>query len=225
MADRSDESVERISALIDGQLRDDELALTLAELECSTDGRADWDTFHVLGDIMRTGEVQAKAHDEKFLVRLRQRMAESATEIKPIPAVSIGQSTEVGSQSGSANDGSWRRVVGLASVLLAGILVWQQLPLRGPIETSQVVPPGPVQPAPQIASVRPESLGSAPGIEAVSARQNLGGLTNGSESPGIMIRDARLDAILAAHRQFGGISALPMPAGFVRSAVLDEGAR
>ena len=32
----------------------------------------------------------------------------------------------------------------------------------------------------------------------------------------IMIRDARLDELLATHRQ-GGTNALPMPAGFLRS--------
>jgi sigma-E factor negative regulatory protein RseA len=39
-----------------------------------------------------------------------------------------------------------------------------------------------------------------------------------------MLRDPQLDALLAAHRQFGGTSALQMPAGFLRNATF-EGAR
>ena len=42
---------------------------------------------------------------------------------------------------------------------------------------------------------------------------------------GVMIRDPRLDELLAAHRQFGGASALQMPAGFVRNATFEGPAR
>jgi sigma-E factor negative regulatory protein RseA len=38
---------------------------------------------------------------------------------------------------------------------------------------------------------------------------------------GVMIRDARLDEFLAAHRQLGGASALQMPAGFLRNATFE----
>jgi sigma-E factor negative regulatory protein RseA len=40
-----------------------------------------------------------------------------------------------------------------------------------------------------------------------------------------MIRDPRLDALLAAHRQFGGTSALQMPSGFLRNATFEESSR
>ena len=39
-----------------------------------------------------------------------------------------------------------------------------------------------------------------------------------AETPATMIRDPQLDAMLAAHKQFGGASALQMPAGFLRNA-------
>lgn len=37
----------------------------------------------------------------------------------------------------------------------------------------------------------------------------------------VMIRDPRLDELLAAHKQFGGASALQMPAGFLRNATFE----
>ena len=40
-----------------------------------------------------------------------------------------------------------------------------------------------------------------------------------------MIRDPQIDAFLAAHRQFGGTSALQTPTGFLRNATFEEGAR
>lgn len=38
---------------------------------------------------------------------------------------------------------------------------------------------------------------------------------------GTMVRDARMQALLAAHQQFGGISALQMPSGFLRNATFE----
>jgi sigma-E factor negative regulatory protein RseA len=47
----------------------------------------------------------------------------------------------------------------------------------------------------------------------------------GSDGPQIMIRDPRLDELLAAHKQFGSTSALQMPAGFLRNATFEAPAR
>ena len=38
---------------------------------------------------------------------------------------------------------------------------------------------------------------------------------------GTLIRDARLEQLLAEHRQYGGASALQMPAGFLRNATYE----
>jgi sigma-E factor negative regulatory protein RseA len=45
------------------------------------------------------------------------------------------------------------------------------------------------------------------------------------DSNPVMIRDPQLDALLAAHRQLGGASALQMPTGFLRNATFNEGNR
>jgi sigma-E factor negative regulatory protein RseA len=39
-----------------------------------------------------------------------------------------------------------------------------------------------------------------------------------------LIRDARLDRYLAAHKQFAGTSALGVPSAFLRSATVDSAA-
>ena len=41
------------------------------------------------------------------------------------------------------------------------------------------------------------------------------------EVASLMIRDPHLDELLAAHRQFGGTSALQAPAGFLRNAAFE----
>ncbi len=44
------------------------------------------------------------------------------------------------------------------------------------------------------------------------------------EASAAMIRDPQLDALLAAHKQFGGASVLQTPAGFLRNATFQGGA-
>ncbi|MBC7954750.1 MAG: hypothetical protein H7Y33_02615 [Cytophagales bacterium] len=46
-----------------------------------------------------------------------------------------------------------------------------------------------------------------------------------STDRGVLIRDAQLEALLAEHRQHGGMSALQMPSGFIRNATYDAGGR
>ena len=41
----------------------------------------------------------------------------------------------------------------------------------------------------------------------------------------VMLRDPRLDELLAAHRQSGGASALPTSAGFLRNATFEQPGR
>jgi sigma-E factor negative regulatory protein RseA len=41
----------------------------------------------------------------------------------------------------------------------------------------------------------------------------------------VMIRDPQLDAFLAAHKQFGGMSAFQKPSGFLSNAVFEGAPR
>jgi sigma-E factor negative regulatory protein RseA len=47
----------------------------------------------------------------------------------------------------------------------------------------------------------------------------------GNEGQQVMIRDPRLDELLAAHKQFGSTAALQMPAGFLRNANFERSDR
>jgi sigma-E factor negative regulatory protein RseA len=65
-------------------------------------------------------------------------------------------------------------------------------------------------------------LASSPDL--TSARLTAPASPAQSVMPSTMLRDPQLDALLAAHRQFGGTSALQMPSGFLRNATYTEGA-
>jgi sigma-E factor negative regulatory protein RseA len=64
-------------------------------------------------------------------------------------------------------------------------------------------------------------LASAP---STGVPATVGAAVPGTE-PSVMLRDPRLDELLAAHRQFGGASALQMPAGFLRNATFEQPGR
>ena len=214
MADQSIESEERVSALVDGQLLGDEFVQALADLESSSLAREKWDIYHVLGDVMRSNQASARTHDADFVRRLRQRISEDTIEPMNSEAVPIGARAQPHLTPASANDGAWRRVAGFASVALVAALAWQGLNWSGVSDPA---------PTPQLAQQSGQPAANA--ADAAFAQADGSSALAITADTGIMIRDPQLDALLAAHRQFGGTSALQMPAGFLRNAAFAEGGR
>jgi sigma-E factor negative regulatory protein RseA len=107
----------------------------------------------------------------------------------------------------ATNDGvfRWKMVAGLAAFAAVGSLSWGLLSSSGENTGAR----NPVLAQSQTA---PATLSAPPGLIAV------GGQIAGQEVT--MIRDPRLDELLAAHKQFGGVSALQQPAGSLRSVSL-----
>lgn len=226
MVDHSIESAERVSALVDGQLQGDELGHALADLTSSSEARARWDTYHLVGDVMRLGASQAHAHDADFVRRLRLKMADNAIDLVAVHAINIKTTGLNHSKKVSANDGSWRRVAGFASITLAGVLAWQGMHWAGsanPASAPQLAQQNAVPTVPASLSVALAGSSTTPVGSALIRSDGSSALALSAEP--VMIRDPQLDALLAAHRRFGGSSALQVPAGFVRNATFEEGLR
>ena len=227
MADHSVKTEEQVSALVDGQLQGDEFVQVLAYLNSSDAARGQWDVYHVLGDVLRTNQVNARAHDADFLRRLQQRLSENSVELVTVGAVPINPGVSTYLKSESANNSSWRRLAGFSGVVLMGVLAWQGLhwanlsdPTANPqMAQKQVTPPtqaaSTVNRMPPDAGVAGQALIQADDSTAMALAPDAQ----------LMIRDPQLDALLSAHRQFGGTSALQMPAGFLRNATFAEGGR
>lgn len=196
-----------VSALVDGQLRDTEFAQAMALLDDSAEARQRWHSYHVMGDAMRTGQADVRPHDADFVLRLRARLQQEpalpALQDAPDPAkIHV---TLTSTARPSANDRWWRLVVGLASVAMVTVVAWQGFQ-------------GLVAPDPQLAA--------APRTSPATVTLAQSGATAGAgRAAPVMIRDPHIDALLAAHRQFGGTSALQAPTGFLRNATFEEGAR
>jgi sigma-E factor negative regulatory protein RseA len=118
---------------------------------------------------------------------------------------------------GRARGWTWVGASAVAAgfVAVAGVLVLTRTP---------GVAPGALQPG---SAAAPESVALAPVASAQPAAPVVAA-TGVSPEPqtivasGKVIRDARLDRYLAAHKQFAGTSALGVPSGFLRAATSES---
>lgn len=190
---------ELISALADGQLASEDFARALAACEADAQALDSWNTYHLIGDVLRSPELILHAADTAFVARLRVRLnqepvlvaAPALPEVRHAPAERAGRIGEA-----AANDASfpWKLVAGFASVAAVAAIAWNAG--AGLLSPSA---------APQLARTE-----SAPQQMLVVSEQ------------GTMVRDARTQELLAAHRQLGGTSALQMPSGFLRNATFES---
>lgn len=210
---------ERLSALADGELAGDELGQLMAQ-SASDGGRlhATWQSYHVIGDVLRGGEQSAVRASGDFLARLQTRLAAEPPLVPARPAAApFVEAVPVRVQrTEPANDASfrWKMVAGCASFAAVAALTWSVVGGGGAAVSVQ--PQLAVAPSPAIVEARATApVGPAALPNQVEQEVQLAG-----GEVQIMIRDARLDELVAAHKQAGGSSALqmPAPAGFVRSA-------
>ncbi|MCG2595244.1 sigma-E factor negative regulatory protein [Ramlibacter sp. XY19] len=187
---------ELISALADGQLRGDGLARGV-DAAASEDGRATWQAYCVIGEVLRSGQACGGSAQGEFLAKLQARLQQEPAHVAaPVMAVAAVRP----SGHAAANDWRWKLVAGVASVAAVAAVGWNVWGTAG------VGPAAGPQLAAAPAGVLPVAAASDPRAAA-------------------MIRDPRLDQLLQAHRQFGGATALQAPSGFLRNATFEGPAR
>lgn len=211
---------EQISALADGQLRGGEFAAAVEAASTDEDARASWHLYHLVGDVLRSGELAACGRDRAFVARLRQRLQAEAPQplaragadeaiqiVARSPRPSLAQTPwQDGEPAANASLFRWKLVAALASLAAMATVSWTLLGVSGQ---------GPQ--GSQLAQFAPGA--AAPLVALPSEARAAAG-----DTPLIM-RDPRLDELLAAHRQFGGTSALQNPAGFLRNATFEGASR
>jgi sigma-E factor negative regulatory protein RseA len=189
---------ELMSALADGQLDGEDFAAALHASRHDDSALACWDTYHLIGDALRSPAQGAHGADTAFLSRLNQRLAQEASPgAPPRPAQPAVQDVPLAlppHRSQASNDGEfrWKLVAGFASLAAVSAIAWNAASLLSPAA------------APQLAQAP-----ASPQQVVVASPQ------------GPMVRDARLEELLAAHKQLGGTSALQEPSGFLRNATFE----
>lgn len=187
---------EQLSALADGELADGEVGAALA-FAGSDEGRQTWQLYQLVGDVLRSPELAHHAqHDVLAGVR-----AELAREPRLQPAQLQPIAARGADRAANGAVFRWKVAAGVASVAAVAALGWSTLLTGGDGASGiQLVQGG----APQ-QSVPAEMLAMQAGPGAP-----------------IMLRDPRLDELLAAHRQYSSVAALQMPANFLRNASFSD---
>lgn len=197
---RDPEALERLSALVDGEVDAGTAAQACGHWIESGEARASWHAYHVIGDVLRSDDLaRDPARDASFLHTLRVRLRDEPVVLAPAPLAAPVRRARWSWKASSAVAASFVVVAGATVMLTRG-------PSDVPVATASVVPvaPAPVQQAaPIVVAAEPQALVAS----------------------GKLIRDARLDRYLAAHKQFAGSSALGVPSGYLRNATAIEGDR
>jgi len=195
---------ELLSALADGQLGGEDFAVALHACGQDDSAIASWDTYHLIGDALRSPASSTLGADMAFLARLKQRLAAEPLTgagpnsqgklARPVADIVHIPVADVSHRHGmAANDGDfrWKLVAGIASLAAVSAIAWNAAGLLSPAV------------APQLAQ--------APVSQQVVV----------ASPQGPVVRDARLEELLAAHKQLGGTSALQEPSGFLRNATFE----
>ena len=186
-----------MSACVDGELSPGDMGLVLQSYTEHGDVRADWHTFNLIGEVLRgtPGPALPTRSAQDFVAALGRRLDQ---EVVLPPPVAVTVDTPL---RAAANDSRflWKAAAGFASVVAVLVVSWSMMSrVNAPVDVGS-----------QIAQQTEDRMGASPSTVVVQTQQ------------GQVLRDVRLEELLAEHRQFGGMSALQTPAGFLRNATYD----
>ncbi|OYD52087.1 sigma-E factor negative regulatory protein [Acidovorax kalamii] len=199
---------ERLSALADGQLQGEELNAAFAYAADDEEGAKTWQLYHLVGDVLRSADL-AQPANPAFMARLREQLAQEALPERPQVPVPVAMVAAGLPEAANASVFRWKMVAGFASLAAVAAIGWTSL------ASLQGAGAGPAAGA-QLAAA-PEHSSPAQGAPVVAVAD--------ADGQQVMLRDPRLDELLAAHKQFGSTSALQMPAGFLRNATFETPGR
>jgi len=202
-------SRERLSALADGETGGNASAAACATWRAEEEARRDWHCWQLIGDVLRSDELASSAdRDARFLAGVRARLAIEPVVLAPAPLTAAAPAV-------ARRPVRWHVPAAMAAgfVLVVGTFAV--------VRPDQSARPGPAAVALADGTARVDS--PAP-VVAADLREPL--LAGGASTvdPQV-IRDARLDRYLAAHKQFAGSTALGVPSAFLRSATVESASR
>ncbi len=183
---------ERISALLDNELPDEQLNLAFAALR-QAEGLAAWDVYHQIGDVLRSDDM-AHEFSPDFNARLMARLEAEPTIVAPQPQMQPQLQSQLQPMvaAGGARTRALRRFAAPTAVAAVAVLALMSSPqllvaLKGGGAKE------PIAIGTTIARNAPGSplLQVAMGDNSVSApTQN-----------GVILRDPRIDEYLLAHQR------------------------
>jgi sigma-E factor negative regulatory protein RseA len=188
-----DQTAEHLSALVDGELAHHEVTQVLAVLGEGDAAFDRWDCYHLIGEVLRSPALPlaGASADMRLVGRLRDALAHEPGPLQNLHVAVPEVPRPVGQAASNDDSFRWKVAAGFASLAAVSALAWNSF--------YTVLPP------------------AAPTLAAVLAPQQV--VVASPQGP--VVRDARLQELMAAHRQLGGASALQEPSGFLRNTTFE----
>lgn len=209
-----------LSALADGEARQDEVASACAAWRDDAQSRADWHTYALIGDVLRSDDLAVAAGaDMAFLARLRERMAHEPVVLAPTEAMPARDVPQPSPAAVAVAGGT--RHWGAPMAMAAGVLtvIGVAAVMRG-----VAVPEGPVTvaaaPAASSVAVRVAADPVQP-VELMVAQSGV--LAAADPAASAFVRDPKIDRYLQAHRDYARGMVLATPGGVRQVAVSPAG--
>lgn len=179
-----------ISALADGEGLPSDCARGLAAWAAGdAAARASWHSYHLIGDVLRSGELASPpGHDQQFLAALQLRLA---AEPAPAAVLSAEPAPVAALRARAPSRARWVWPVGLAAGVMA-------------LGTALVVQRGAgtgAAPEQRLAAAAPVAAGAADAV-AAAAPANAGA---------DLLREAQFDRYLRAHRDYTAAQPVSLP--------------
>lgn len=186
-----------LSAMADGEADDAELGRGLAAWTgADPQVRQSWHAYHLIGDVLRSEDLASLPdRDRDFLQRLSARLDDEPAVLAPLPPAAVSRRRR-----------SWALPVAMAAGVmgLASALVLSLAPAGGGAPAPLLARAPAVAPVVAVAA----SVAFAPASTDMAESVPPGGR---------VVRDARLDSYLRAHRDYAAALPGSLPGGSGRS--------
>lgn len=192
---------ELLSAMVDGEVQGPELEQALACAE-SAQGYASWELYHLVGDVLRSPDL-AHHSQHDLLTGLRSQLAQEpplklqGSQLEQVTAGMVRTPNAVIGLRDPAANGAvfrWKVAASFATVAAVAALGWNLM--AGPV--------------------------GGQGAQFAGVQQTLAAPVVVATEDGEVLRDARLDALMANHQQYASRPSLQTPAEFLRNASFAE---
>lgn len=219
---------EQISALADGNLEHEAASNVLGAISTDEQLMSTWRTYHLIGDVLRSGSHAPCSGTPAFMARFQEKLAAEKPLYASVPGptphvpppvtpqrIAAREIKVVAAEAANEPVFRWKLVAGAASLAAAAAIGWNLVGIGASPSGMQLAQGGAIAPV-VVAS-------QASASQADSNRVDVAPVLVVNNEPQIMLRDSRLDVLLEAHRQTGGAS--QMPSGFLRNATFDGPSR
>lgn len=189
-----------MSALADGEADAAELARGCQLFAAEASARECWHDYHLIGDVLRSQDLASGlSHDQDFLRRLSARLDREPAVLAPVLA-------DRGAAPARRRWAVPAAVAASVTALVAAAGLWPQLDRTAPAPSLAAAP---ASAAPTVAAV---PAAAPQGVLAQRAPAAAEPVATG----GRVLRDARLDRYLRAHREYAAALPGSLPGGSAR---------